>query len=89
MKHLLKINLSKLIINSFTGEAYMPFCPECKGEMKFDRSSYIYVCQLCGLALTREQYEETRRRGEKAKSEEEERERKRKEYLKWWLSSKK
>ncbi len=59
-------------------------CPECGGEMYFDRRRFTYVCRNCGLALGRfEIYKYGKRKAEKREEDW------RKEYLKWWLSSKK
>ncbi|MCD6409044.1 MAG: hypothetical protein J7L98_01710 [Candidatus Verstraetearchaeota archaeon] len=65
----------------------MPICPECGGEMKFDRSRYMYVCTSCGLAVTRSELDDLKK-GRSPDLGEDERERWRREYLKWWLSSK-
>ncbi|RLF15407.1 MAG: hypothetical protein DRJ97_04050 [Thermoprotei archaeon] len=68
----------------------MPVCPECGGELKFDRSRYMYVCRGCGLSLTRSEFERmssSRRRA--ASKAEDEREQLRRDYLRWWLSDKK
>ncbi|PMB74064.1 hypothetical protein C0199_01555 [Candidatus Bathyarchaeota archaeon] len=68
----------------------MPYCPECGGEMRYIIATKHYVCKSCGLSVTQQELIELR---EKLKppveSEEDEREKRRKEYLKWWLSSKK
>lgn len=66
----------------------MPTCPECGGELKFDRSRYMYVCRACGLSLTRQEYDRAREAGAEPMEEADERERLRREYLKWWLSKK-
>ncbi len=67
----------------------MPTCPECGGELKFDRSRYMYVCRACGLSLTREEYDRAREALRGPVEKVDERERLRREYLKWWLGSKK
>ncbi|MCX8204480.1 MAG: hypothetical protein N3H31_02370 [Candidatus Nezhaarchaeota archaeon] len=64
----------------------MPTCPECGGELKFDRSHYAYVCRACGLSLTRGEYERAQTASRRSEEDEEE---SRREYLKWWLRSKK
>jgi len=66
----------------------MPACPECGGELKFDRSRYMYVCRACGLSLTRQEYDRAREARAEPIEEADERERLRREYLKWWLSKK-
>ncbi|RLF12207.1 MAG: hypothetical protein DRJ98_01205 [Thermoprotei archaeon] len=69
--------------------ACMPVCPECGGELKFDRSRYMYICRSCGLSLTRFEYERTLEGKRKPQAKEDEREKLRKEYLRWWLGGKK
>lgn len=65
-------------------------CPECGGMMLFDRRAKSYVCQSCGVTMTRQELLEDRKRlFTRIETEEERRERERREYLKWWLSSKK
>ncbi|MFX0051146.1 MAG: hypothetical protein ACFE8U_07630 [Candidatus Hermodarchaeota archaeon] len=70
-------------------------CPECGGLAKWE--SPFYVCTVCGLALRRREYERLRDR-QKAdlyeaqidQFEEENKKRKRnREYLDWYLGSKK
>ncbi len=58
--------------------------------MRYDPGQRAYVCTSCGLTLTREEYFLAKRElalvrqaSEKGKSD------RRREYLKWWLSSKK
>jgi tRNA(Ile2) C34 agmatinyltransferase TiaS len=65
----------------------MPYCPECGGEMRYIAAARHYVCQSCGLSVTQQELIELR---EKLRTpvEDDEKERRRKEYLKWWLSSK-
>ncbi|MFQ6085435.1 MAG: hypothetical protein ACE5OY_04125 [Candidatus Bathyarchaeia archaeon] len=64
-------------------------CPECGGEMLYDRKLRSYACKSCGLVMTRQELQEERRRLiSRVESDEERRERERKEYLKWWLSKK-
>lgn len=62
-------------------------CLECGGVLKFDPSRKRYVCQSCGLSLSREEMDEIRYKDQKL-NEEEEKERVRKEYLKWWATKK-
>ena len=65
-------------------------CPECAGEMKFDRYIHCYVCQRCGLALTRSEYDMIiSKQKEYYTTHEDEADKRRREYLKWWLSEKK
>ncbi|HID16463.1 MAG TPA: hypothetical protein EYP16_06665 [Candidatus Atribacteria bacterium] len=61
-------------------------CPECGGEMIFDRRRYVYVCRACGLTLTRFELDKYK---EKRRFKEDEADSWKKDYLKWWLSSKK
>jgi len=70
-------------------------CPECGGMLLYDRDLKNYTCQSCGRVYSREELAEARRkiaeeiRQTLAQSEVDERERKYREYLKWYLSSKK
>jgi len=68
----------------------MAYCPECGGEMQYMIGTKHYVCKSCGLSVTQQELNELR---EKNKPDldtgETEQEKRRKEYLKWWLSSKK
>jgi len=49
----------------------------------------MYVCRACGLSLTREEYDRAREALRGPVEKVDERERLRREYLKWWLGSKK
>ncbi|MBC7126938.1 MAG: TFIIB-type zinc ribbon-containing protein [Candidatus Methanosuratincola petrocarbonis] len=62
-------------------------CPECGGVLKFEPSRKRYICQSCGLSLSREEIDEIRYKDQKL-NEEDEKERVRKEYLKWWATKK-
>lgn len=62
-------------------------CPECGGLLKFDPSRKRYVCQSCGLSLSREEIDEIHYKNQRL-NEEDEKERVRKEYLKWWATKK-
>jgi len=64
------------------GEIMVRTCPECGGEMYYDRKGF-FVCIKCGLTISK--YDQSLKN---LKNEEEKEDRK-KEYLKWWLSSKK
>ncbi|MHA1369750.1 MAG: hypothetical protein ACTSWN_05620 [Promethearchaeota archaeon] len=74
-----------------------PPCPECGGKTRFDPSIKRIICESCGLALTRKEFEELRLQLRKeiemydderlAKKRERERKRKLKDYQKWWESS--
>jgi transcription elongation factor Elf1 len=70
-------------------------CPECGGKAKWE--SPFYVCTVCGLALRRREYERLRDK-QKAdlyeaqidqSEEEHKKRRKNREYLDWYLGSKK
>lgn len=70
-------------------------CPECGGKAKWE--SPFYVCTVCGLALRRREYERLRDR-QKADlyeaqidqfEEENKKRRRNREYLDWYLGSKK
>jgi tRNA(Ile2) C34 agmatinyltransferase TiaS len=68
----------------------MPFCPECGGEMRYTIATKRYACQSCGLTVSHQELIEMRdQMRPAAETEEEQRQKQRKEYLKWWLSSKK
>ena len=69
----------------------MVVCPECAGPLKWSRNLKQYVCQRCGLSLTREELDEARERlrGEIYTRPGEEKSRRHKEYLNWWLGDKK
>lgn len=61
----------------------MPRCPECGGEMKYNRDLRLYVCVSCGVMMTLDEiFEEWDKKREEAKDVKE-------EYLNWWLSRKK
>lgn len=66
----------------------MPYCPECGGEMRYIPATRHYVCQSCGLSVTQQELIELREKL-RTPAEDDEKEKRRKEYLKWWLSSKK
>jgi len=68
----------------------MEYCPECGGELHYMIATKRYVCKSCGLSLTHQELIETRQKLKPSfESEDEQRKKERKEYLKWWLSSKK
>ncbi|GAB4328909.1 MAG: hypothetical protein Kow0069_36270 [Promethearchaeota archaeon] len=70
----------------------MARCPECGGIMEYNPALKLLVCTSCGLAVTRSEldrmHDEQRKRLD-PQSREEERRKRRKEYLDWYLSSKK
>ncbi|PCN51034.1 hypothetical protein B6U99_01480 [Candidatus Geothermarchaeota archaeon ex4572_27] len=58
-------------------------CPECAGEMRYDRSLRRYICTSCGVMMTLDEIlEEIDRRREERRDVKD-------EYLEWWLSRKK
>jgi len=68
----------------------MPYCPECGGDMRYTIATKRYVCQSCGLTVSHQELIEMRDQMRPSQeTEEEQRQKQRKEYLKWWLSSKK
>ncbi|MFB3889190.1 MAG: hypothetical protein ACE14S_06835 [Candidatus Bathyarchaeia archaeon] len=68
----------------------MPYCPECGGEMMYSIATKRLNCKSCGLSVTQQELMELREKNRPPEeSEEEVRENRRKEYLKWYLSSKK
>jgi len=58
-------------------------CPECGGEMYYDKKGF-YVCLKCGLTISK--FDSNIKDSKDRDLTEED---KMKEYLKWWLSSKK
>jgi transcription initiation factor TFIIIB Brf1 subunit/transcription initiation factor TFIIB len=64
-------------------------CPECGGNLKFDPNHKRYVCQSCGLAVTREEIDEIHSKNTALTTNtEDDKERRRKDYLKWWSTKK-
>lgn len=65
-------------------------CPECGGLLRYDVRHKIYICDSCGLTMTREEYfvlkQEIR---EALRKEYQDLDKWKRDYLKWWLSSKK
>jgi len=65
-------------------------CPECGGDLLYMPSIKRYVCQSCGVMYTHQELmEEWRKLREELGLIREEEEDRRREYLKWWLKSKK
>jgi tRNA(Ile2) C34 agmatinyltransferase TiaS len=60
----------------------MPKCPQCGGEMKFDRNLRMYVCKQCGLMLTRMELDMLREKAYEKERDVAE------EYLEWWQTRK-
>ena len=68
----------------------MRYCPECGGQMRYISLTKHYVCRSCGLSVTAQELIEMRDRiRSRVEPQEDERKKLRKEYLQWWLSSKK
>ena len=67
-------------------------CPECASpKMKYDSRSSRYVCQRCGLALSRGELDRSwdeQRSAYRRENQEDARAQRRRDYLDWWLSSK-
>jgi len=58
--------------------------------MNYDTSVRIYSCKSCGLTLTFQQLTEEREKlRDEKETKEELKKRRHKEYLQWWLGSKK
>jgi len=60
-------------------------CPECGGDFRYDRQAQRYICRDCGLTMTREEFDESRKRKVERAYEKNS---SRRDYLKWWLSKK-
>ena len=68
----------------------MPYCPECGGEMVYAIATKRLNCKSCGLSVTQQELMEIRERNRPPEETEDEvRQNRKKEYLKWYLSSKK
>jgi len=66
------------------------YCPECGGEIQYISLTKHYVCKSCGLSCTGQELNDLHDKNRPAEeTEEEQRQNRRKEYLKWYLSSKK
>ncbi|MGD2201703.1 MAG: hypothetical protein PVJ38_08750 [Candidatus Bathyarchaeota archaeon] len=66
------------------------FCPECGGEMVWDRKLRMHSCKSCGTSFTEAQLSEVRdRQYSDRQDEDEQRRRRHSDYLDWWTSSKK
>ncbi|MBN2156469.1 MAG: hypothetical protein JW776_10535 [Candidatus Lokiarchaeota archaeon] len=63
----------------------MPKCPECKGKMEYDPPLRKYVCQVCGLALTKSEIEDEWDEIRYIESNEDRRERELQEYKDWYF----
>jgi len=58
--------------------------------MRYTIATKRYACQSCGLSLTHQELIEMREQMRPSEeTEQEQKQKQRKEYLKWWLSSKK
>jgi transcription initiation factor TFIIIB Brf1 subunit/transcription initiation factor TFIIB len=66
------------------------YCPECGGEMRYISLTKHYVCQSCGLSCTGQELNDFHdKRQPDYDTDDDARAARRKEYLKWYLSSKK
>ena len=66
------------------------YCCECGGEMHYEIGTKHYICKSCGLSVTQQELNDLREKNRPAtETEEEVKQNRRKEYLKWYLSSKK
>ncbi|BBE41526.1 hypothetical protein NAS2_0120 [Conexivisphaera calida] len=61
-------------------------CPECGGRLVYDPVTGYYSCTSCGLSATRAQLAALREKKRDAAVRERSRQR---DYLDWWVSSKK
>lgn len=58
--------------------------------MQYNSATKRYACQSCGLLLSHQELIEMRDQMRPSdETEEEQRQKQRRDYLKWWLSSKK
>lgn len=58
------------------------FCPECGGNLVWANKLKTYTCTSCGLEISEDERKELSFRKVKKKNS-------LKEYVEWWLSSKK
>jgi MFS family permease len=70
-------------------KANMTRCPECTGEMEFNRQIRKYVCQACGLALNKNEIEDDWEDSRYRESDEDRKDRERQEYKTWYFKKKK
>ncbi len=62
----------------------MPICPNCGGEMKYERRIRLYVCKGCGLSLSRMELDALRDKKFDKYDERDIID----EYYEWWTSRK-
>ncbi len=67
----------------------MPTCPECTGKMEFDPQLRKYVCQACGLALSKREIEDEWDDSRYRETKEEKHQREQQEYKDWYFKKKK
>ena len=67
----------------------MPKCPDCKSLMIFDYKIRRYVCQGCGVALTKTEIEDQWDEIHNSEDPEEKRKKEREEYRDWYFKKKK
>ncbi len=69
----------------------MARCPECAGQMKRDPRTGRFVCQRCGLAVSRGELDrlwDEQRSSYRREDEDRARSARRRDYLDWWLGKK-
>ena len=67
----------------------MPTCPECRdGKMEYQYNIRKYVCQLCGLALNKNEIEDDWEDERFKESEQEKKEKLNQEYKDWYFKKK-
>ena len=67
----------------------MPYCTECGGTLKWDTKLRQYSCQSCGLTFTESQLSKALDTLHTKDDEDEKKRQRNKDYLDWWISSKK
>jgi hypothetical protein len=66
------------------------YCTDCGGEMVYSIPTKHFTCKSCGLTVTQQELMDLREKNRPAEETEDEiRENRKREYLKWYLSSKK
>ena len=66
-----------------------PYCPDCGGQLNWDRKLKQYSCQSCGITFNEAQLDEARdKKYERELTDDEKRRKRHDDYLDWWLSDK-
>jgi tRNA(Ile2) C34 agmatinyltransferase TiaS len=82
--------MEAFIVKAAQENQKMPYCPECGGEMHYDGSTKKQICKSCGLSVTQQELMELQEKNRPPEETADEiRENRKREYLKWYLSSKK